>query len=186
MGSVAVPDAGRRSGGRNRHARTPVESSRRPLRACRNRISKWPSELNENGFEPSGFNSPDLLRPPLDRLGFEVCGSPGHDLRLDRRDSPFDRRSTVAGVGLVSNHPRRPYSTVEDDDGGSARGMGSAWESKISSMGGMTSRDGTCKSEMNGTPNPFQSGPHDPPENNIIMGRAGSNGMLTHFVGASK
>ncbi|KAK9045537.1 hypothetical protein V6N11_051447 [Hibiscus sabdariffa] len=141
-----------------------------------------------------------------DRLGFEVCGSPGHDLRLDRRDSPFDRRSTVAGVGLVSNHPRRPYSTVEDDDGGSARGMGSAWErrqnslieyltlpslkledcSKISSMGGMTSRDGTCKSEMNGTPNPFQSGPHDPPENNIIMGRAGSNGMLTHFVGASK
>ncbi|KAL4342425.1 hypothetical protein GQ457_08G022810 [Hibiscus cannabinus] len=87
VGSAAV---GRRSGGRNRHARTPVESSRRPLRSCRSRISKRPPELDENGFEPSGFNSSDLLHPPLDQSDSEICGPPQRDLRSERWRSPLE------------------------------------------------------------------------------------------------
>ncbi|KAL4325640.1 hypothetical protein GQ457_11G025230 [Hibiscus cannabinus] len=71
-------------------------------------ISKWPSELDGNAFEPSVFNSSDLLRPPLDGGDFKVCHSCLGELRAHRWDSPLeppaavDRVTEMGGMGVES------------------------------------------------------------------------------------
>ncbi|KAL4295704.1 hypothetical protein GQ457_12G012370 [Hibiscus cannabinus] len=62
-------------------------SARPPLPRCGLSFPRDSTKPDENGFEPLDSSSPDSLRPPLDRLDFEVCHSSPLKLLTDRWDS---------------------------------------------------------------------------------------------------